>query len=108
MGAARRAGHAYFLRFLVVAFALPGLPAAGVFLTQAAGLPGFVSFGAGVLMLVAWRFLARQILGKFMSLCPRCGRRNATIDSVDGMAILVCPDCGWKGDTGYDFGDHVG
>lgn len=108
MDSARAAGHRYFLRFILVAFALPALPAAGVYLSQTLGLPGGVSLGAGLVMLVAWGFLARRILGKFTSRCPQCGRPNAKIESVDKVAVLVCPDCGWKKETGYDFEDHGG
>ena len=108
MDAARKAGHAYFVRFAFVAFALPGLPAAGVFLAQAAGIPGIACLGIGVAMLVVWGFLARQVLGKFKSKCPECGSSNATIESLDEIAFLVCPDCGWKKETGYDFKDAGG
>ena len=108
MDAAKRAGHSYFFRFVVVAFALPALPAAGAFLSEAAGLPGLVSLGAAILMLVGWTFLARQSLGRFKSKCPICGRSNARIESLDEIAFLVCPDCGWKKETGYDFKDAGG
>ena len=108
MDAATRAGHGHFLRFVLVAFALPALPAAGVFLSQAAGLPDLVSIGVGILMLVAWGFVARQLLVKHKSPCPECGKSNARIESLDEIAFLVCPDCGWKKETGYDFKDVGG
>ena len=108
MNTARRSGRRYFVRFALVAFALPALPAAGVFLSRALPRPGIVSLAAALIMLVVWGFLARRILGKFTSRCPQCGRPNAKIESVDEMAFLVCPDCGWKGETGYDFKDRGG
>jgi hypothetical protein len=73
---------------------LPALPAVGVFLSQTLGLPGLASLGAALIMLIAWGFLASQILGKFTSRCPECGRSNAKIESIDKIAFLVCPDCG--------------
>ena len=108
MDTASASGHRYFFRFVLVAFALPALPAAGFFVSQALDLPRVVSLGAALIMLVGWGFLARQILGKFTSRCPACGRPKATIESIDEIAFLVCPDCGWKKETGYDFKNHGG
>jgi DNA-directed RNA polymerase subunit RPC12/RpoP len=108
MDEARKAGHLYFLRFCLVGFALPCLPAAGGYLAIAVGLGEYVAFGIGVLMLGVWALLARRLLAKFTTRCPHCGRPNATIQSIEQVAFLVCPDCGWKKEIGYDLKDPGG
>jgi hypothetical protein len=106
MDAARKAGHTYFLRFVLVAFALPLLPAAGFGAACTLGIPGPICLGIGAVMLVVWGFLARQVLGRFRVRCPQCGRATARIESSNEKALLIYPECGWKEDTGYQFTDE--
>ena len=108
MDAARRQGHLYFLRFLVVCFALPGLAAAPFGVTALFGLPAAYGFVAVPMSLVLWALLSRRLLIHHRGKCPACGRAEARLETVESRLHLRCRACGYDGDCHYEWSDAGG
>ena len=108
MDAARRQGHLYFLRFLVVCFALPGLAAAPFGIAALFGLPAIYGLLAMPISLLLWALLSRRLLVHYRAKCPACGRAEARLDAIKSRLHLRCSACGHSADCHYEWSDAGG
>jgi len=109
MKPAKSAGHIHFIRFILVAFLLPGLPAISFYFCYLIGFSNLISFLIALLTLLLWAWICRLLLVKWNYRCPNCGLKCAQVKPDENTnlntAYLICDSCGYKERTGYKYGE---